>query len=203
MIRNPAGERNKQPILDVLKKYIRVNEVEKLSMLEISSGPGSHASFFAASFPNLTIQTSEYDANLFRSIREYKSHYGVNNVLDPVLFDVSSEEIDLWPPNSFDYILNINMIHITPWKCTEGLFKHSSKLLKPGGLMFTYGPYQHGGVLQPESNVRFNQNLQSTNPSWGIRDIDDLAKLAGEVSIALIEKHDLPSNNKCLVWQKK
>lgn len=203
MIRNPAGERNKEPILNVLKKYIPAKISEKLSMLEVSSGPGLHSTFIASHFPNLIIHTTEYDAGLFKSIREYKSNFKVNNVLDPIFFDVSSEEINMWPPSSFDFILNINMIHITPWKCTEGLFKNSAKLLKSQGLLFTYGPYQQGGILEPESNVRFNQSLQSTNPLWGIRDIDDLIKIAGEVSIALIEKHDLPSNNKCLIWQKK
>lgn len=200
MIRNPAGERNKQPILDVLRKYIAVDE--KLTMLEISSGPGLHCSYFAKHYPNLTIQPTEYDKGLFKSIQEYKTYFGVDNVKDPAAFDVSSEIIDLWPSGSFDFVLNINMFHITPWQCSEGLFKHASKFLKPEGLLFTYGPYKRG-ILEPESNVQFNQRLQATNPSWGIRDIDDLCEVANKESIELIEECKLPSNNKCLIWKKK
>lgn len=201
MERNPAGERNKQPILDVLTTYIA--NAGKTTMLEVSSGPGLHSGFFASHFPNLTIQTSEYDKNWFPSIGAYKSHFGVSNVIDPVFLDISSEVIDLWPAGSFDFILSINMIHITPWACSLGLFRHASKFLKPNGILFTYGSYMKHGILEPESNVRFNQHLKSNNPAWGIRDIDDLCDAAGKVSIELIAEHDLPSNNKLLVWQKK
>lgn len=103
---------------------------------------------------------------------------------------------------SFDFILNINMVHISEFACTEGLFANAGKLLKPKGKLFTYGPYAENGVLVPESNVNFDMGLRAQNPAWGVRDIVDLEKVAQKNGIKLIEKYDMPANNKCLVWQK-
>jgi hypothetical protein len=95
------------------------------------------------------------------------------------------------------------MIHISPFNCTEGLFKNASKLLKPQGLLFTYGPYSENYVLTPESNFSFDRSLKAQNPEWGIRDINDLKTLAEENSIELLKINNLPSNNKLIVWRKK
>lgn len=210
MLQNPAGERNKQPILEVLQKYIDVDVDAKL--LEISSGVGLHASFFASFFPKIIFQTSEYETGMFNSINAYRRNCGSENVLEPVLIDVS-KDVNEWEAKfqgqsirdcqgSFNYMLNINMMHISPYECSQGLFANSSKLLKPGGLLFTYGPYAVDGVLTPESNISFDQNLRARDSSWGIRDISDLKKLAANNSMQLLKAHDLPSNNKCLVWRK-
>jgi SAM-dependent methyltransferase len=204
MLRNPAGERNKQPILEGLQKYIKPNESSKL--LEISSGPGLHSSFFAEHFPAVTFHTSEFERGMFNSIDAYRTHYGAKNVLEPIFVDVS-KYLSQWEvkfeENSFDYALNINMMHISPIECSFGLFANASKLLKPGGLLFTYGPYAVDGVLQPESNISFDQGLRRQNPAWGIRDISELKKIAEKNLIELLATHDLPSNNKLLVWKKK
>lgn len=210
MLRNPAGERNKQPVLEVLQKYIDVDKESLL--LEISSGPGLHASFFAGFFPNLTIQPSEYETEMFKSINAYKEYNKTNNVLEPIFIDVS-KDLSQWDAKfqdksfkdcqeTFDYLLNLNMMHISPLICSQGLFINSSKLLKKNGLLFTYGPYAVDGVLEPESNISFDQSLRHRDPSWGIRDIADLKKLAAANSMELLATHNLPSNNKCLVWKK-
>lgn len=149
MLRNPAGERNKQPILEVLQEYIDVNV--KSTLLEVSSGPGLHSSYFAGFFPNLTIQPSEYEKEMFKSISAYKEYHKVNNVLEPVFIDIA-KDLSEWNSkfqdknlkdcqNSFDYMLNLNLMHISPFICSEGLFANSSKLLKKGGLLFTYGNF--------------------------------------------------------------
>lgn len=202
MIQNPAGERNKIPILGVLQKYI--NKDDKFSLLEISSGPGLHSSFYGTHFPNITFQPSELNRTCYTSIKAYRELYRVQNVLDPVFIDIS-QEMSTWATkleeNSYDFMLNINMIHISPFRCTEGLFMNAAKLLKPSGLLFTYGSYAHNGVLEPMSNVLFNQRLMAENPEWGVRDIVDLKKVAESNSIELIEIVELPGNNKCLVWK--
>lgn len=124
-----------------------------------------------------------------------------------------SEDIQLWTSNYcnqslkncdevFDYAININMIHITPFDCSIGLFKNVSFLLKPKGLLFTYGPYSVNNILTPESNANFDKSLRRQNPLWGVRDIDDLVKAAEINSMRLSGSHDLPSNNKLLVWSK-
>lgn len=210
MLKNPAGERNKDPILEVLKKYIDPNA--RSSLLEISSGVGLHSSYYAGLFPNTTFQPSEYEREMFSSINAYKKHLQVTNVLEPIFIDIS-KNLDDWSSefqdkkfsdcqNSFDYMMNINMLHISPFVCAEGLFANSSKLLKKDGILFTYGPYAVDGVLEPESNISFNQSLRSRDSSWGIRDIADLKKLAAKNAMELLATHNLPSNNKCLVWKK-
>lgn len=211
MLRNPAGERNKQPILEVLRKYI--DENVNATLLEISSGVGLHSSYLAEHFPKLTFQTSEYETEVFSSIDAYRRNCKTNNVLAPICIDIS-KDISEWDSKfqgknlrdcqgSFDFMLNINMMHISPFICSEGLFANSSKLLKKDGILFTYGPYAVDGVLEPESNVSFDQSLRQRNPSWGIRDIADLKKLANKNSMELMATYNLPSNNKCLVWKKK
>ena len=210
MFKNPAAERSKQPMLEVLLKHISVNEESNL--LEISSGTGLHASFFAGFLPNLTVQPSEFNTEMFSSIKAYKNNMKVDNVLDPIYIDISQDLLQ-WDAkfqnknfvecqNFFDYIINLSMTHISPFDCTEGLFANSFKLLKPGGLLFTYGPFAVDGVLEAQSNVTFNQFLKSNDSSWGIRDILDLKNLASANFFRLVETYELPSNNKCLVWMK-
>jgi hypothetical protein len=209
-LNNPSAMRNKGPILEVLKKQLQPNKI----LLEISSGVGIHSAYFAEHFPSVKFQPSEYDQNLFNSIEDCQT----KNICDPVYVDIR-EDYSKWGDcgpfqegadkmdfancnNFFDYMLNINMMHITPFSCSIGLFYNAGKLLKPGGKLFTYGPYSVNGLLTPESNVRFNENLTAQNPEWGIRDLNELSVLAKQNSIVLLEAHDLPANNKCVVWQK-
>lgn len=172
---------------------------------------GLHAAYFAPHFPNVTFQPTEFEMGMFKSINAYRGQQ--KNILEPVYVDISqpldklsskfNEKLLSDCQDSFDFMLNINMIHITPFACTEGLFKNASKLLKQQGLLFTYGPYSHNYVLSPESNVSFDKSLRMQNSEWGIRDICDLKKVADLNAIELLEINDLPSNNKLLVWKKK
>lgn len=196
----PSADRNKGPILEILQKHIPADTVGKL--LEISSGTGQHASFFAEHFPKLSFYTSEVAVQLFDSIKAYAQEVKTRNVKDPIYIDVS-EPYSVWNLEEphYDFILNINMIHITPFQCTTGLFRNSAHLLKRGGLLFTYGPYANNGFITPQSNINFDQNLRSQNEAWGLRDIQHLKTLAADFNIHLLEIYDLPANNKCLVWK--
>jgi hypothetical protein len=102
-----------------------------------------------------------------------------------------------------DFILNINLIHISAFRCTEHLFHNAGEVLKRGGLLFTYGPYAFHGKISPGSNVRFNSLLQSQNPEWGLRDIDQLTALAASAIMRLLQVVPLPANNHCLIWKKE
>uniref|UniRef100_A0A182SWW3 Methyltransferase-like 26 n=1 Tax=Anopheles maculatus TaxID=74869 RepID=A0A182SWW3_9DIPT len=206
---NPAGERNKDPILNVLKQFLS-KTLPNLRLLEISSGVGLHAAYFAKEFPNITFQPSEFDTTLFGSIDAYRQ--GIENVRSPIFVDVSKpcheweNEANVNEHNCakhFDYMLNINMLHISPRACARGLFHNASVLLKAGGLLITYGPYAVNGVLTPDSNVQFNKSLQQRNPEWGIRDTSELSEMAILKGIKLLEAIDLPANNKCLIWKKE
>ncbi|XP_063977819.1 methyltransferase-like 26 isoform X2 [Diachasmimorpha longicaudata] len=198
----PAADRNKDPILRVLKRLIRPGADQTL--LEIASGSGQHTAHFAPHFPQVTFYPSEFDANLLGSIIAHTQDF--NNVQEPLHIDVSTDSSS-WPgflfkEKSLDYIYCANMIHISPLQCTIGLFKNSAVLLKPEGLLITYGPYAVDGKITPESNVNFDRSLKSQNPEWGLRDVRDLEKLALENNIKLIEMVNMPANNMTLAWKK-
>lgn len=207
---NPAGSRNKDWILEVLKKYI--DPEKESNLLEISSGPGLHACYYAEKFPKLTVQPSEFMRAFFPSINAYRENCRSRNVLEPLFIDITLDLKD-WDgkfgdknikncENHFDFMLSINMIHITAIECSKGLFGNSSKLLKQNGILFTYGTYKENGVLEPLSNFLFDQHLRSNDPTWGVRDLVDLERFANENSMILHESFELPSHNKCLVWKK-
>ncbi|CAH0552001.1 unnamed protein product [Brassicogethes aeneus] len=193
----PSADRNKSFILEVLKREFDC-EGER-SVLEIASGTGQHIVYFAAHFPNYTFQPSEYDTRLLDSIKTYVDDAPTKNVHQPQQIDVTKEFFFADP---FDYIVNVNMFHITPFGCSVGFFRNGGKVLKQGGKIITYGPYAVNGVLEPQSNVQFDAGLKRQNPEWGVRDVEDLKKVAKEFGVILVRSYDLPANNKCLVWQK-
>ncbi|CAG9860415.1 unnamed protein product [Phyllotreta striolata] len=196
----PPSERNKAPILGVLEKYF--DKTKDGKVLEISSGSGQHVAYFAPNFPKLTFYPSEYEESLMDSIRAYAAEAPAKNIKDPVSIDVAEDWTKWNVPNDFDYAININMIHIAPYPCTIGLFKNMGQVLKPGGLLVTYGPYANNGVLEPQSNRDFDKLLKARFPGAGVRDIQDLIKLAQEHGIRLKSMEDMPANNKCLIWEK-
>lgn len=206
-LRNVSADRNCHPILNVLKQILMPNQPQKL--LEISSGTGQHAAYFAQSFPNIVFQPTEYNPSMIGSIKAFNADVTTNNIKEPVVVDIR-KPYNQWNRilfdndghEEFDYMLNINMIHITPIECTEGLFQNAGELLKPNGLLITYGPYAVNGVLEPESNINFDFYLRSQNPLWGVRDIADLDVIAKQFGIAFERSFDMPANNKVCVWRK-
>ncbi|KAG5899882.1 hypothetical protein JTB14_012345 [Gonioctena quinquepunctata] len=199
-INYPAADRNKTPILGVLEKHLDKNIDGKV--LEISSGTGQHLAHFAPNFPRLTFQPSEYEASLFDSIRSHAFDTPTKNIKEPLLINVVDDSSRWNVPRDFDYVININMIHVTPFHCTTGLFKNVGQILRPHGLLITYGPYANDGVLEPQSNMDFDKSIRQKDPTCGIRDIQELIKVADDAGIKLMYIYDLPANNKCLVWQK-
>ncbi|XP_065084370.1 methyltransferase-like 26 [Ochlerotatus camptorhynchus] len=209
-LNNPAGERNKALILEVLFKFLDKSRPNQ-KLLEISSGVGMHAAYFASHFPQIHYQPSEYDTSLFGSIEAYRAEANAPNLQSPTAIDIS-KPCSEWDNDhginlassaeSFDYMININMMHISPFECSEGLFWNAARLLKMGGLLITYGPYALDGKLSPESNVQFDASLRHRNPAWGIRDVRVLEKLSKANGITLKQMFDLPANNKCLIWEK-
>lgn len=217
----PATVRNTGPILEVLKRYLS-NLEPGLRLLDTASGSGMHAADFAPHFPNITFQPSELESSLLASIQAYADDCPTKNICAPMLVDVG-KPYTTWGRNtatkgpyldgkshrdfseleeSFDYIININMIHISPIECTHGLFKCAGALLKLGGLLITYGAYAVDGTIEPQSNVDFDKMLRSRDVSHGIRDLRELKTIAKGSGIEFQELIDMPANNKICIWKK-
>lgn len=192
---SPAAERNKDPILQVLQKILPSNG----EVFEIASGSGQHLLHFAKALPQLNWQPSEFDKELCHWINTQCSQQALANVKTALALDVTALP---WPINQADAVININMIHITPWTATEALFSGAGQVLDNGGLLFCYGPYHRHGKPTAASNQAFDQQLRAQNPQWGIRDIDDLSKLAQSNGLTLSEVIGMPSNNFSLVFRK-
>ena len=213
MISVPAAERNKEPIAEVLREvFLAFSKNESIRVLEIASGGGVHAVHFAESFGRnvLSWQPTDIEASHLESIRAYTEKYRVqDSVKSPIFLDISKkydigDDLQAFQVKSgaFDFLFCANLIHISPFDCAKGLFRLSGQLLAKGGALLTYGPYSVDGVLQPESNVRFDQSLRYQNSEWGIRDTGVLCAIAQENNMVLEKMHDMPANNKTIIWRK-
>jgi hypothetical protein len=197
---SPAAERNKQPILDVLRRVLP----ERGNALEIASGTGQHAAWFARGLPGWTWQPSDADEHMLPDILAWTSELGAARVRPPVVLDVMSPQ---WPSvgpeftEPFDAIYCANMLHISPWASCAALMQGSARHLACGGLLVTYGPYLEDGVVTSPGNAAFDESLRLRNPEWGIRRIEDVAHEAGLAGLSLRERHAMPANNLLLVFQ--
>lgn len=196
---SPAADRNKQPILDVLRGVLP----DRGSALEIASGTGQHAVWFAAAMPGWTWQPTDADADLLPVIDAWTRQAGLANVRAPRRLDVTAAE---WPGDgapfseTFDAIFCANMIHIAPWAACVGLMRGAARYLGPGGLLLTYGPYLEDEVPTAPSNLAFDQSLRARDPAWGIRPLREVAAEAQRAGLVLRERHALPANNLLLVF---
>jgi hypothetical protein len=191
----PAAERNRQPILDVLRRVLPPAGL----VLEVASGTGQHAIFFSEHLPALQWQPTDASSEALRSIGTWVDETARANLLAPLELDVRSSP---WPLTNADALLCINMIHISPWETTEALFHGASKLLTGGCPLITYGPYRFHGEHTAPSNAAFDQSLRSRNASWGVRDIDELLELGGQTGFTLEEQVVMPANNMTLMWTR-
>ncbi len=194
---SPSTARNRGPILSVLQPRLP----ETGLVLEIAAGTGEHAINNAAAMPGLQWQPTDPNLEALASIAAWRDHADLPNLLPPLRLDAA--EPDIWPVKRADAIVNINMIHISPWTATQGLMKGANQLLPTGGLLLLYGPYLEPDVETAPSNLAFDQSLKDRNPAWGIRHLDDVTALAARHGLDLAERVAMPANNLVLVLRKK
>ncbi|MEP6652483.1 MAG: DUF938 domain-containing protein [Myxococcales bacterium] len=189
-----ATERNREPIRQVLHRVLPPAGL----VLEIASGTGQHAAFFARAFPDLRWQPSDVVPAHLESIRAWSAAAGADNIAPAVVLDVERHP---WPIAAADAVLNINMLHIAPWSAAEAMFQGAARLLPPGGILYLYGPFKRGGQHTAESNQRFDDRLRAEDPRWGVRDLDDVERLATATGFGLPEVVPMPANNFSLVFR--
>jgi SAM-dependent methyltransferase len=190
----PHVARNREPILDVLKRVLPPQGL----MLEVASGSGEHAAYFAKALPLLSWQPTDPDMEALASIAAHRAA-GASNLLAPLQLDVTAQQ---WPVARADAILCNNMIHIAPWAACEGLIAGAARVLPAGGVLYLYGPYKIGGRHTAPSNQEFDLSLRERNPLWGIRDLADVVALAVRHGLALAETVPMPANNLSVIFRR-
>ena len=188
-----AADRNKGPILEVLKEVLP----ERGLVLEVASGAGRHVAYFAGALAGPVWQPSEPDPQLRRMIAAAIA--GIPNVREPLDLDVMQQP---WPIAAADAIVNINMIHVTPWTATGALMRGAGELLADGGILYMYGPYRRFGGHTAPSNAAFDERLRVQDDLWGLRDMEEVERLAGEAGFSLERRVAMPANNFSLVFQR-
>jgi Protein of unknown function (DUF938) len=191
----PATERNREPIAAVLREVLP----ERGTLLEIASGTGEHAVYFAGLFPHLMWQPTDPDVQALESIRAWRAEAGPANLLEPLRLDAAAET---WPVVAAEAILCINMVHISPWAATEGLMRGAGRLLGAGAPLVLYGPYRRAGVPTAPSNEAFDESLRSRNPEWGLRDLEAVEAEAAGQGLRLERVVEMPADNLTLVFRR-
>lgn len=192
----PATLRNREPIAEVLARELPASG----TVLEIAAGTGEHAAYFAERFPALAWQPTDPSADALASIAAYREDYAGSNLAAPQLLDASQP--DSWPVVQVDAIACINMVHISPWEATLGLFAGAARVLGVSkGPLVLYGPYIEQGVETTPSNLEFDANLTARNPLWGLRAAEALDALAASQGMARSARYALPANNIILVYR--
>lgn len=189
-----SSEQNKQVILEILRAEL----AHARSVLEIGSGTGQHAVFFAAQLPHLQWYASDVTANL-AGIALWLEEFPADNLHGPLPLDVTQAT---WPLNLVDAVFSANTAHIMHWPAVQAMFAGIGQLLPAGGRFCLYGPFNYEGKYTSESNARFDDWLKARDPESGIRDLDELTTLATPAGMHLLRDHPMPVNNRILVWEK-
>jgi len=189
-----ACERNKHPIFEVLSDYL----ANCTKLLEIGSGTGQHAVFFAERFPHLAWQPTDREEACTGIVARFREA-GLNNLRPPLVLDVNDEH---WPAGPWDCVFSANTAHIMDWTSVCSMFRGVSRVMPDDGIFCLYGPFNYHGRYTSVSNARFDDWLKLGDPESGIRNFENVDKLALSECLLLVADHAMPANNRMLVWRK-
>ena len=191
----PAVRRNREFIAEVLSEWLP----ERGLVLEIASGTGEHAVFFAERFARLEWQPSDIHSDALTSIEAWRDAARLPNVRSPIVLDASDRE---WPITAADAVLSINMVHISPWASALGLIDGAARLLPGGGPLILYGPWLKADIQTAPSNLAFDADLRARDPEWGLRAVELFAGAAAQKGITLEQTRRMPANNLMLLLRR-
>jgi hypothetical protein len=192
----PAALRNREPIAEVLSEWLPSDGL----VLELASGSGEHAVFFAEHFPGLDWQPSDVDLGALASIAGWREEAGQTNVRAPLIIDAASAD---WPIDRADAVLSINMVHISPWTSALGLLEGAARVLSAGAPLIMYGPWLEDNTPTVESNLDFDADLKRRDPRWGLRRVEDFTAAAEERGFELGASRSMPANNLMLLYRRR
>jgi SAM-dependent methyltransferase len=200
----PAFHRNHEPLWSAMEKHLAGACGD---VVEVGSGTGQHVVYFARRSPGLIWWPSDLNQRHLKSIEAWRVHAGLANVRPPLRIDLADP--DWCPelksaegPSSLAAIFCANVIHIAPWSVAEGLLAGAGRYLRADGRLFLYGPFKRDGRHTALSNAVFDTSLRDGNPDWGVRDIGDVARLAQNAGLGLVDTIDMPANNLTLVFAR-
>ncbi len=193
---SPAAERNREPIAAVLADWLPRQGL----VLEVASGLGEHAVHFARRFPDLAWQPSDPDSSALASIEAWRADSRLPNLREPVILDAAAVT---WPVDEADALVNINMVHISPWDAALGLLDGAARVLAAGAPLILYGPWIAEDVETAPSNLAFDADLRRRNPAWGLRRVKDFAAEATRRGLALTDQREMPANNRMLLFMRR
>ena len=192
----PAALRNREPIAEVLGEWLRRQAV----VLEIASGSGEHAVYFAERFPSLMWQPSDVHPDALTSIAGWREEAGLINVWPPLIIDAAAPD---WPIDRADAVLSINMVHISPWSSALGLLDGAARLLISGAPLIMYGPWLKEDIPTAASNLAFDADLKRRDARWGLRRVEDFTAAAQERGFELAATRAMPANNLMLLYRRR
>jgi len=193
---SPAYQRNREPLARALTEILPATGV----VLELASGPGAHAGFFAQRFPELRWQPTDVAEDALASCRAWVEELDCANLLAPLALDARS---DRWPVSRCNAVVAINLIHISPFPTVVcGLFAGAARTLGGGEPVVLYGPFFRNDQPTAASNLAFDQSLRLRNPEWGVRQLEDVVAIGSERGFELDRVVDMPANNVVVVMRK-
>ena len=190
----PACERNREPIYAVISQLF----ADKSSILEIGSGTGQHAVYFAERMPHLHWQCSDLEENQ-GGIRQWLDEARLPNTPPPVVLDVLQDD---WPVLQVDGVFSANAVHIMPWEAVIAMIGGVGRVLQEDGLLVLYGPFNYQGKYSSDSNARFDEWLKQQSPHSAIRDFEAMNELAMEAGLKICDDLAMPANNRIIYWKK-